>query len=152
MSRDFAPFVLTNFRSPPKLGDSLRRASSGSCEHPTELKEAKNPNLSGSPNVTIQVPGSGPKGSGGTSLTLAFDDFDRQNQKYEQDRMRWLENQLSPSREGDGRGSAPAGSGPTLQIVSANANLTVSPTGAQTQGTDPIVWTLTVVGTTAYYA
>ncbi len=151
MSKDFAPFLLTPFRSPPSLSDALRRSSGGNCEHPTPLKEPKNPKIDGTPSTSITIPGQGGKSSGGTSLTLAFNDFDKQNKEYEADRMRWLENQLSPSREGGGL----PGGGPTLQLVSGSpSTLTVSPSAAQTQGTSPIVWTLTVsaAATGAYYA
>lgn len=149
MSKEFVPFLLTPFQAPPSLADSLSRASSGNCEHPTSLKEPKNPKIDGAPTTSISIPGQGR--SGGSSLTLAFNDFDRRLKEYENDRMRWLENQLSPSREGGGL----PGGGPTLQIVSGSpSTLTVSPPAAQTQGTSPIVWTLTVsaAATGAYYA
>lgn len=152
MNKDFAPFLLTPFKQPPSLGDALRRSTSGNCEHPASLKEPKNPKLEGAPTASISIPGTGGRGSGGTSLTLAFDDFDKNLQEYEKDRMRWLENQLSPSREGGGVGT---GGGAPLQIVSGSPSLlTVSPSTQQTQGTDPIVWTLTVspAATGAYYA
>ena len=96
MSKDFAPFLLTNFRAPPSLSDALRRSSGGNCEHPTPLKEPKNPKLDGSPNVSISIPGQGNKGSGGTNLTLAFDDFDK---KWKPCKMLvaedWVKEQLS---------------------------------------------------------
>ncbi len=149
MSKDFAPFLLTPFKAPPSLSDALRRSSGGNCEHPAPLKEPKNPKIDGTPSTSITVSGQGGKGTGGTSLTLAFDDFDRKNQQYENDRMRWLENQLSPSREGGLVGGAP------LQMVSGSpSTLTITPEEVQTQGTATIVWTFTVSASAsgAYYA
>lgn len=140
MNRDFSPYLLTPFRPPPKLADSLRRSSPGSCEHPKALREPKNPTLSGAAPSTVTVPGQG-RGPG-TNLTLAFEDFDKRNEDYEKDRVRWLEHQLSPNR-GQSAGGGGTGGGVTLEIESANANLTVSPTGPQEQ-TAPIKWTLTV--------
>lgn len=150
MSKDFAPYLLGNFRQPPSLADALRKASSGNCEHPTALKDPKNPTLTGATGTSLKVPNQGK--AGGSNLTLAFDVYDKENQKFEDDRMRWLEHQLSPSRENGGVGT---GGGAPLQIVSGSPSLlTVSPSTQQTQGTDPIVWTLTVspAATGAYYA
>ena len=150
MSKDFAPFLLTPFKAPPSLADSLRRSTSGNCEHPTPMKEPKNPKIDGAPTTVISVPGQGGKGSGGTNLTLAFSDFDKQFQQYENDRMRWLENQLSPRREGAGTGG-----GAPLQMVSGSpSTLTITPTEVQQQGTSTIVWTFTVSASAsgAYYA
>lgn len=139
MSKEFVPFVLTPFQAPPSLADSLKRASSGNCEHPTPLKEPKNPKIDGAITTNISIPGQGR--SGGSNLTLAFNDFDKRLKEYENDRMRWLENQLSPSREG---AATRAGTGGvTLEMESANANLTITPTGPQDQ-TAPLKWTFTV--------
>jgi len=149
MNKAFAPFLLTPFKAPPSLSDALRRSSGGDCEHPTPLKEPKNPKIDGTPSTSITVPGQGGKGTGGTSLTLAFDDFDKQNKAYENDRMRWLENQLSPSREGGLVGGAP------LQMISGSPDtLTISPEEVQTQGRTLIAWTFTVsaAASGAYYA
>lgn len=142
MSKDFATYVLSPFKRPPSLADALRRASSGNCEHPSALKEPKNPKLTGAPGSTIRVPGSG---SGNTNLTLAFEDFDDKNKEFEDDRLRWLEDQLSPSREGGGTGGE--GGGVSLEMESANALLTITPTGPQEQ-TGPLKWTFTVSETT----
>jgi hypothetical protein len=151
MSKDFATYVLSPFKRPPSLADALRRASSGNCEHPSALKEPKNPKLTGTPSTSISIPGSG---KGNTGLTLAFEIFDDKNNEFEDDRLRWLEDQLSPSREGGGTGTGTGGGAP-LQIVSGSpSTLTVSPETVQTQGTDTITWTLTVLpaASGAYYA
>ena len=148
MSKEFVPFLLTPFQAPPSLADSLSRASSGNCEHPTSLKEPKNPKIDGAPTTSISIPGQGR--SGGSSLTLAFNDFDRRLKEYENDRMRWLENQLSPSRDGVGTGG-----GAPLQMVSGSPDtLEITPTEVQQQGTSTIVWTFTVSASAsgAYYA
>jgi len=151
VSKDFTPYILGAFRPPPSLEESLKRASPGSCEHPSQLREPKNPTLTGAPPTSVSVPGTGNRG--GTNLTLAFKDFDDRNREFEADRIRWLEHNLSPSRGVNP--STGSGGGPALQIVSDTpSTLTVSPSTAQVQGTDTLVWHLSVsaAATGAYYA
>lgn len=150
LSRNLSPYRLDPFRAPPSLREALADSSAGSCTHPSGAKEPKNPKLDGPSSVNISVAPGG-RGSG-PNLSLAFDLFDRRLQEFEKDRLRWLEAQLSPDRPDGGAGGGPAASGSPLRITSANALLSVSPSTEQTQTGELISWTLTVAGTSAYYA
>lgn len=150
LSRNLSPYRLDPFRAPPSLRDALAASSAGSCEHPPGMREPKNPRIDGPASTNIAISPGG--GRPGTNLSLAFDIFDQKMQEFEKDRMRWLEAQLSPDRPDGGAGNGPASVGSPLRIVSANALLSVSPSTAQTQTGDLITWTLTVAGTSAYYA